>query len=387
MKILLIASKGLPVPSYEGGAIEQLVTTYLKYNEQLFHDDIDVYSIKPKKEKVYSNEKYNKYFYINKRNVFYKMLQLFYKIINLNKRKYFGDSFIQKVISLVEKDIDKYDLIIVENNVQYIPLLKQKFNKKIILHLHNDYLNKENNYYKKVFNNCDKIITVSDFLHKQVDSMSEKVVTIHSGINIEKITTSVISKIEELRKKHMINDETITFGYVGRIIPIKGVKELIEAFNDLNYKNVKLLIIGDVGHANYKNIQYLKKIKELSKNNKNIIFTGFVDNDNLSNYYQIMDVVVIPSICNEALCLTAIEALANQKQVIASDRGGLVEVVNEDFGYLIDTNNLKDNLLRIMNKILNNKTIIYDKKKLKEHIIEFSEEEYVHKLYNELHKK
>ena len=76
--------------------------------------------------------------------------------------------------------------------------------------------------------------------------------------------------------------------YVGYLREDKGVNYLIEAFNGLNKKDVLLLIAGSGDEEN--------KLKELAKNNKNIIFLGYRDGVDRANYYSIADFFVFPSL-------------------------------------------------------------------------------------------
>src|SRR5439155_15062333 len=61
---------------------------------------------------------------------------------------------------------------------------------------------------------------------------------------------------------------------------------------------------------------------------------GKVPASDMPAVYAAGDLVVIPSVCREAFPLTALEALASERPVIASAAGGLVEVVNEHNGIL-----------------------------------------------------
>ena len=99
MKILLVASEWLPVPAVEGGAIETLVEAYLNYNEKIYHDSIDVYSIATKIDIDLSNYQYTNFIYIKNNTFMYLLKKVYYKLINNVFKKYNGNAFLSDVLN------------------------------------------------------------------------------------------------------------------------------------------------------------------------------------------------------------------------------------------------------------------------------------------------
>ena len=140
---------------------------------------------------------------------------------------------------------------------------------------------------------------------------------IYSGISPEK------GKIDPSVK---LPEGKINLLFVGRFDPQKGVDLLLKAFQACPREDLHLTIIGDnvVGGG--------PKIEK--KNTDRITFLGWVPHEKLASYYTACDAVVMPSRW-EAFGLVAIEAMKYGKPVIASNRGALPEIIQDDSdGYI-----------------------------------------------------
>ena len=346
--ILIISGGHLPIPAVMGGAVEALIESYISENDAIYHDNLDVLSVEipleyQKKAKKY---KYTNFIYIKNqsKNSIYNICCRFLKKINIHV----GSYYINKGIRIIKKMNKKYDIILCENEPVYTLLLKQNFDCKIILHLHNDYLHPKKNYYTKVINNCDKIFAVSNYMKERI-ACPKKCIIVYNGIDFNLFTKKVTNdEKDKIRKKYNIAKNDFVFIFVGRVVHFKGISELIDAFLLLNqkYDNVKLLIIGKPSNNSKSNISFYEKM--MSKRNSNIKFVGYVSNDIIYKYYSISNVQVTPTLVNEAFGLTALEALVCKKRVIASKSGALPELINKNCGVVVDKNNLVNNLFKAM---------------------------------------
>jgi glycosyltransferase involved in cell wall biosynthesis len=70
----------------------------------------------------------------------------------------------------------------------------------------------------------------------------------------------------------------------------------------------------------------------------NFRLAGFVSDEDLSSYYNVADLFVLPSKSGEGLPLVALEAMACGLPVIATNVGGIREVLSEDYGKLVPPN-------------------------------------------------
>lgn len=152
-------------------------------------------------------------------------------------------------------------------------------------------------------------------------------------------------------------NKKIIFGYIGRIIPEKGILNLLEAFTDLEkkYKNIELRIAGDG--------PLLKQIKQ-KYNSKNIKYLGKLSYEEVMQLSNELDIFVHPSQYPEGLPTSILEAGIMKTAVIATDRGGTKEVINSNKIGIIVEENIHDLEKKMEYLIVNPKEI----EKLKENI-------------------
>ena len=144
--------------------------------------------------------------------------------------------------------------------------------------------------------------------------------------------------------------DTIDITYIGNLGKHKGVDTLINAFKSISNMNIKLHIIGK-GYDE-------EEFKELAKNDDRIFFHGFVDNKDIVDYYEMTNVLVIPSICYDNSPLVVYESFSTGTPVIGSDIGGIPELIIEDYnGYLFEAGN-SDSLKEKLVKVINDKELL-----------------------------
>ena len=124
--------------------------------------------------------------------------------------------------------------------------------------------------------------------------------------------------------------DRINLLFVGRFDPPKGIDWLLKVFEKCERKDIHLYVIGDNVVSNGMGIE--------KKNTEKVTFLGWVNHDELPAYYEACDAVIMPSRW-EAFGLVAIEAMKYGKPVLASNRGALPELINDNKnGYLFDFN-------------------------------------------------
>ncbi len=132
-------------------------------------------------------------------------------------------------------------------------------------------------------------------------------------------------------------DRKIRFLFVGRLELEKGINELCNAFTQLFalYPYINLDIAG------YGSLD--KSLRKKYKDHPGIHFLGLVDGEFKKDVFCKSTVVVVPSVVDEVFGLVVIEAYAFGKPVIASNIGGLPEVVrDEETGWLVEPGNVQD---------------------------------------------
>ncbi len=153
------------------------------------------------------------------------------------------------------------------------------------------------------------------------------------------------------------NGDTIVLSYIGRIIKEKGVLNLLEAFSELRkkYSNIELHIAGDGPLLDGLKNKYT---------DSSIHFLGKLNYEEVMNLCVKTDIFVHPSMYPEGLPTSILEAGVMKCAVVATDRGGTKEVINNSNVGLIVKENVED-LVKKLDFLLSN----YDEmNKLKENI-------------------
>ena len=150
--------------------------------------------------------------------------------------------------------------------------------------------------------------------------------TIHNAIDIERIQKIISAvNIDDLKSDLAIPAGIPVIGAVSRLRHEKGIDLLIEAFNQLIKRgvNAHLLLVG-----NGPDEKTLKDNVQLYGLNSSVTFCGETNWERAMQLMSLMDIVVVPSRF-EGFGLTAAEAMAMSKSVVASDTSGLKEVVSD----------------------------------------------------------
>jgi len=134
------------------------------------------------------------------------------------------------------------------------------------------------------------------------------------------------------------------FLFVGMLEIHKGILNLLELFKELrNDVNSKLLIVGEGSLKSY-----IKGFIERNSLGKLISYMGFVDDEKLYSLYRGASAVIMPSIWPENAPLVALEALSVGTPVIASNTGGLPEIVGK-----VDKKLIFSDRMELKNLLLN----------------------------------
>ena len=146
------------------------------------------------------------------------------------------------------------------------------------------------------------------------------------------------------KKKH----NTINFLYAGRLIKQKGVENILKSFINLEkkYDNIRLYIAGDGPEFNYYKDNYVSS---------KISFLGKLDYKGLLKYYSITDIFLYPPLWPEGLPTSILEAGLTNCAVIATNQGGISEVINNETGLIVG--NSQKELEKGMEELINNKAL------------------------------
>jgi glycosyltransferase involved in cell wall biosynthesis len=226
--------------------------------------------------------------------------------------------------------------------------IAKKYGKPLVLTQHNTFI-EYNNFWdeieklndlaigKQVLKDAEKIIVVSNATKNYVLSLGadpEKIRVLHNGVDVNRFKPLTGVK-DEMRKKLGISKDSSVVLTVRRLVYKNGIDTLIESAKIAVKKNPRLffLVVGkgpDFGKVK-------EKIEQLGMQ-ENFRLTGFISDEVLPFYYNVADFFVLPSKSGEGLPLVALEAMACGVPVIATNVGGISEVMKEGSGKLVPPN-------------------------------------------------
>jgi len=179
------------------------------------------------------------------------------------------------------------------------------------------------------------ITLVSSTLQKNMKFFAKnKVYVIANGIDIPKTPPS------------RNNRNTLHLLCLGRIEKEKGMHHAVRAMVEFNDENLKLDIVGSG--------PYLDELKVLIAKlelEEKVLCHGRVEDDELSKLFALADIYLMPTTRQEGLPLTILEAMANGLPVIASDIGGISQVIEDgEDGLLVKPGDVSEliNAIRIL---------------------------------------
>lgn len=204
---------------------------------------------------------------------------------------------------------------------------------------------------KLIINKFDHIITISEFTKKEIiekyEISSSKITVIYPGIDKK---FKPLNKDRKLINKFKLNHKK-TLLFLGGLKKRKNPLFLLDLIRRIKDERIILLVAGD-GSLKNEMMLRCKKFRLQSK----VVFAGFVKEEEKTDYYNLADVVLLPSL-KEGFGMIAAEAGACGKTVIASANSSLLEVIyNKKTGFLAKTNNCKD-WLRKINELVNNQDL------------------------------
>ena len=222
------------------------------------------------------------------------------------------------------------------------------FKAKILYNAHGWYFNAQiSDKKKKIFAliekilaiKTDKIINISKSEYesalKYKIAPKRKMCIIENGIDFTKFENNDTYR-EETRKKYNIKDNEIVIGVVGRLSEQKDPMTMIKAFELVHKenKNTKLMYVG-AGELEENIKKYAKEKNILDK----VIITGWVNN--VEKYIPAFDIAVLPSKW-EGFGLVLIEYMACDKPIIATNVGGIQDIIKDnENGLIVEKENEK----------------------------------------------
>ena len=212
------------------------------------------------------------------------------------------------------------------------------------------------------FNYADAIVATSRSYAETSSSLKShlgKVHVIPCFVDCERFKPQPLAQVAKMKQQLGLDGKKVVV-FVGRIVPYKGVEYLIEAMEHAKSnqgQEFNLLLVGGeegkniTGKSEY--YQQILRLAERSSVRENVHFLGRVENNQVSTYYSLADVVALPSIMRgEAFGSVLLEALACGTPVVASSIPGVRDVLkgNSSIGCYVppsDSRSLSEALIRM----------------------------------------
>lgn len=201
---------------------------------------------------------------------------------------------------------------------------------------------------KFILKRSDYVFVVSESLKEGVlklgiEGIENKLSITYNSVDVERFRPDQISTFkEEIR----IDPQKQVILFVGNLVWQKGVEYLIRAKEFLN-EDAEIVIVGD-GPL----FEELKGIVEFEKM-EGITFTGA--RSDIEKIMPTADILVLPSL-SEGRPTVLLEAMASGKPVVATNVGGIPEIVNKDTGILVNPED-PVGLAEAIDKILQDKEL------------------------------
>lgn len=186
-------------------------------------------------------------------------------------------------------------------------------------------------------NQIDKIVVLSNSTYETIKKVFNldlnKIVCIHNSVPDLFKTDFMMAK--DLIKKELgfcSNDKICLF--VGRVVPNKGIIELVRAFKKILgvIPNCKLLVVGDGC--------YDLCLKEIKPFFSKIIFTGYIEKELLIKLYHIADIGVLPSYFEECNYVV-LEMMSTKLPYVISRVPGLTDFLDADDKFSVPCRNIE----------------------------------------------
>ena len=253
-------------------------------------------------------------------------------LMNMNMQK--ETAILMKKISRKVDVIHAHDWLVADAGIG----LKHIFRKPLLVTMHSTEMGRRNGLHtdaEKMIHETEawltyeawKVICCSDYMVSHVKYAfglpNDKMVMVPNGVNTQNYD-NLDFNASEFRSKFALPEEKIVL-YVGRLVYEKGIHVLINAVPKILSKvNAKFIIVG----SGYMKEQLLNIVRSMGLEHK-VLFEGFMDEEALLRLQKCANVSVVPSLF-EPFGIVALEAMAAKSPVVASDTGGLSEIIEHD---------------------------------------------------------
>lgn len=244
----------------------------------------------------------------------------------------------------------------------YYIYLAKVFHKKVIVHIHsgrfNDYYLRHRKYVEQVFSKCDVIVALTKEIKRFYEAMG--------CANVVLINNIIEAPIE---KDVRYEDNLIHFLFLGSITEQKGIYDLVDVLRKhrLEFEGKIMLHVG--GNREVNKLLYIIETEGLH----NLIkYEGWLSGERKIEILNKCNVFILPS-HTEGLPISILEAFSYGKYVIATNVGGIPEIINHVNGVMFNPMD-KDTLYKILSDLSQNGLSFVDSNAIKKTVYEYMPE-------------
>jgi glycosyltransferase involved in cell wall biosynthesis len=152
------------------------------------------------------------------------------------------------------------------------------------------------------------------------------------------------------------DDHRFRIGFLGNVIPTKGVHQLLKAFKNLlpGKQEMELHIHGDIA----KNPRYARQLYQIAGQDRRIHFNGVFDRSQIQSILNEIDVLVVPSTWAEIGPMVILEAFESGVPVVAADLPSMNTLVIDGVNGLLFSHNQVDDLSRQLQRLLDDPRLL-----------------------------
>lgn len=250
-----------------------------------------------------------------------KSLKLFKQIKVFNFNWFEGTKYKNSILVLL-------DYI---SKIIFIYILKM-FNKRIIWTMHNKL--SHDTKFERLSKLIIKVFCIkSDYIVIHCSESIEVIKTIYHKIDMKKIKfiehpnyiENYKSSNTITKKELSIDGDDLVFLFFGAVRPYKNIELLVEVFNEIEGKNIKLIIAGKPMNKDYED-----KIKKMAEGNESIkLVLDFIPDEEVEGYYSLCDIVVLPYEYKSMLNSGSVYLSFSLKKIIICPEIGTVKDIKD----------------------------------------------------------
>lgn len=317
----------LPVPATRGGAVEALVELLLIRNEAEFRREIVVVTIDDPSARARAGR------YPHVRFLYVRLpawVERLYRAGILPTRAR-GLLFAGRAGRLLARA--EHGSVLVENEFWFGRLLRRRAPGGLFLRLHNDYVGPPRLPARFWMRPYDRVLAVSDFLGGRVRAVLPDcpVEVVYNGVDDAFFARATAAERDARRAALGFSPGDVVVLFAGRLVPEKGVGELIEAFAQAarTCAALRLLVAGASFFQGSPETAYIESLRaRCAGMDARVRFTGYVAHERMPALLSSCDIGCVPSLCEEAFGMAAGEQMAAGLPLVVSDAGALPELTD-----------------------------------------------------------